>query len=145
MAQVRGFGDLKVWQRAMELMAESYTVAAMLPSEERRALADQIRRCAVSVPANIAEGHARDHLGEYLHHLSIASGSLAELHTLLLATQRLGYTAGPQIARSISLSSETGRMLFALRTALRNRRRNMRALKRGAGTDVPRDRNDVPT
>jgi four helix bundle protein len=131
--QIRGFGDLKVWQRAMELMTESYKVAGRMPNEERRGLADQIRRCAVSVPANIAEGHARDHVGEYLHHLSIASGSLAELRTLLLATELLGYATGDHLENSLALSEETSRMLSALRSAIRERRRRIRALRSRTG------------
>ena len=120
---VSGFMNLTVWQRAMELMKESYGVAARLPSNERYGLIDQLRRSALSVPANIAEGHARDTLGAYLQHLSIASGSLAELQTLLLAAQGAGYVTPQQLARPLALAHETTRMLLALRTALRKRRR----------------------
>ena len=120
---VSGFMNLTVWQRAMELMKESYGVAAGLPVSERYGLIDQLRRSALSVPSNIAEGHARDSLGAYLHHLSIASGSLAELQTLLLAAQGLGYVTPQQLARPLALAHETTRMLLALRTALRKRHR----------------------
>ena len=120
---VSGFRNLTVWQRAMELMQESYGLAASLPARERFGMADQIRRSALSVPSNIAEGHARSHVGEYLHHLSIASGSLAELQTLLLAAQDLGYITSQQLARPLSLAAETSRMLHALRAALRRRPR----------------------
>jgi four helix bundle protein len=116
-----GFVNLTVWQRAMELVKESYRVAAELPSEERYAIADQIRRSAISVPSNIAEGHSRIHVGEYLHHLSIASGSLAELQTLLLTAGDLGYVPAPQLARPLSLAHQTSRMLLALRSAVRRR------------------------
>jgi four helix bundle protein len=116
-----GFMNLTVWQRAMELMRESYKVAATLPPSERFAMADQMRRSALSVPSNIAEGHSRIHIGEYLNHLSIASGSLAELRTLLQAAGDLGYVAPPQLARPLSLARETSRMLLALRSSLRQR------------------------
>jgi four helix bundle protein len=66
-----GFMNLTVWQRAMELMEASYKVAAELPPAERYAMADQMRRSAISVPSNIGEGHSRIHVGEYLNHLSI--------------------------------------------------------------------------
>ena len=118
---VSGFMNLTVWQRAMELMKESYRLAAELPQTERYSMADQIRRSALSVPSNIAEGHARIHVGEYLNHLSIAGGSLAELQTLLLAAQDLGYLSSPQLARPLSLATETSRMLLALRSAVRRR------------------------
>ena len=121
---VSGFMNLTVWQRAMELMKESYRVAEELPHIERYSMADQIRRSARSVPSNIAEGHARVHMGEYLNHLSIAGGSLAELQTLLLAARDLGYLSPPQLARPLSLAGETSRMLLALRSAVRRRSRS---------------------
>ena len=118
-----GFMNLTVWQRAMELLLESYKVAASLPSSERFGLIDQLRRSALSVPANIAEGNARDALGAYLHHVSIASGSLAELQTILLAVKDLGYATPQQLARPLALAHEANLMLLALRTALRRRAR----------------------
>jgi S23 ribosomal protein. len=119
-----GFMNLTVWQRAMELMRESYKVAEKLPHTERYGMADQMRRSALSVPSNIAEGHSRSHVGEYLNHLSIASGSLAELQTLLIAARDIGYVSSPQLARPLSLALETSRMLSALRSAVRRRGRS---------------------
>lgn len=119
-----GFMNLTVWQRAMELMRESYKVAGKLPHTERYGMADQIRRSALSVPSNIAEGHGRVHVGEYLNHLSIASGSLAELQTLLVAARDIGYVSAPQLARPLALARETSRMLSALRSAVRRRVRS---------------------
>ena len=75
---VKSYRDLLVWQKAMDLVEESYSVASQLPKTETFGLVSQIQRAAVSVPANIAEGHGRQHLGDYLHHLSIANGSLME-------------------------------------------------------------------
>jgi four helix bundle protein len=88
---VRNFQELRVWQAAMDLVPEAYRLASHLPRQERFALSDQIRRAAVSVPANIAEGQARQHTKEFLHHLSIARGSLAELQTLIILADRLSY------------------------------------------------------
>jgi four helix bundle protein len=88
---VRNFRELRVWQIAIDLVPEAYRLARCLPHQERFVLSDQIRRAAVSVPANIAEGQARQHTKEFLHHLSIARGSLAELQTLMLLAERLSY------------------------------------------------------
>ena len=89
--KVKDYRDLKVWQRAMDLVPVAYRLARSLPRHEQFSLADQIRRSAVSVPANVAEGQARKHTREFLQHLSIARGSLAELHTLMLVAERLQY------------------------------------------------------
>lgn len=88
---VRSYHDLKVWQKGMDLVTESYLLRGLLPKDELYGLASQIRRAAVSLPANIAEGHGRDHLGDYLHHLSMANGSLMELETHLQIGKQLGY------------------------------------------------------
>jgi four helix bundle protein len=91
--EVRSFRDLCIWQAGMELVKVVYQLARSLPREERFELSDQMRRAAISVPTNIAEGHARRHTKEYLQHLSIARGSLAELLTLILLTEQLDYLA----------------------------------------------------
>ncbi len=89
--KLRSFNDLRVWQKAMDLVPEVYGLARKLPPFERFALVDQLRRAAISVPSNIAEGQARQHSKEFLQHLSIARGSLAEIETLLLLAVRLDY------------------------------------------------------
>ena len=78
------FKDLIVWRRSRELCVAVYRVAAHLPASERFEMRSQLCRAAVSIPTNIAEGHARFHRLEYLHHLSYALGSLAECETLVL-------------------------------------------------------------
>ena len=85
-------------------------------------LGSQIRRAAASIPANIAEGNGREHLGEYLHHLSIANGSLMELETHLLLARELGYADRERTDELLNLSREVNRMLAGLRRALRKRR-----------------------
>jgi four helix bundle protein len=86
-----GYRDLKVWSQAIELVPEIYRLVRKLPREETYVLADQIRRAAISIPANIAEGQARQHAKEFVQHLWIAKGSLAELDTLLIIAEKLGY------------------------------------------------------
>jgi len=83
------FQELKVWQRSMILVEETYKIINHLPSAERFALADQIRRCAVSVPSNIAEGQKRLSNKETIQFTSIALGSLGELQTQLMLCKRI--------------------------------------------------------
>src|SRR5271154_7462157 len=89
--KIASYRDLLVWQKGIDLVVKSYELSKRLPPTETYGLAAQIQRSAVSVPANIAEGHGRRHLGDYLHHLSMARGSLLELETHILITVRLGY------------------------------------------------------
>src|SRR5262249_50090727 len=81
---LQSYRDLKVWQRALDMTVECYRLSRTLPGSEVYGLSSQIRRASVSVPANIAEGHGRKHLGDYLHHPSVARGSLMELETHLV-------------------------------------------------------------
>lgn len=83
--------DLHVWQEAMDLVQDVYRVTALFPKSEVYALTSQMRRAAVSVPSNIAEGAARNSSKEFYHFLSIARGSLSELETQIQIAQRLGY------------------------------------------------------
>lgn len=116
---VRSFRDLKVWQRSVDLVVKVYEASRALPRAEIYGLTAQLRRSAVSIPSNIAEGHGREHLGDYLHHLSIANGSLMEVETQVTIASRLGYLS-PQAARQILDSSgELGRMLAGLIRSLK--------------------------
>src|SRR5687768_12050599 len=90
-ANIQSHRDLKVWQLGMVIAESVYDVTKLFPSDERFGITSQLRRAAVSIPANIAEGHARSSTKEYLRHLSIALGSLAELETLLDLSSRLNY------------------------------------------------------
>ena len=92
------YKDLIVWQRAIELVPKVYQAVRQFPKEEMYALSDQLRRAVVSIPANIAEGQARQHPKEFRQHLAIAKGSLAEVHTLLIVATRLGYITAEHLA-----------------------------------------------
>jgi len=110
---------LVVWQRAIDLVPTVYSLLRAFPKEETYAFADQVRRAVVSIPANIVEGQARQHRKEFLQHLSIAKGSLAELHTLLIVAQRLGYLSGETL-QGIEVSLQAvGRPLAGLLNSLR--------------------------
>ncbi|MGE5564627.1 MAG: four helix bundle protein [Parcubacteria group bacterium] len=116
---VVSYRDLTVWQRAMELTEEAYRVARLLPKTEEYRLTSQLVRAAVSVPANIAEGHARAGRKEFLNFLSIAGGSLAETETLLLLAARVGYVSAAQTANALARAEEVGRMLTSLKRRLK--------------------------
>jgi len=116
---IKSYRDLQVWQKAMALVVESYSVTRLLPKSESYGLIGQIQRAAVSIPANIAEGHGREHLGDYLRHLSVANGSLMELETHFLIAVELGYVTREQTAHVMSATSEVGRMLTGLTRRLR--------------------------
>ena len=111
---VADFKELEVWKKAMALTIETYRVTAMLPHTERYGLSDQMRRAAVSIPSNIAEGHSRNSNKEFLRFLSIAQGSKAELETQVLLTQQLGMLSSEQIEKLGALYREVGSMLHTI-------------------------------
>jgi four helix bundle protein len=115
---LRSYRELLVWQKAMDLVAECYRIGALLPKTELYGLKSQIQRAAVSIPANIAEGHGREHLGDYLHHLSIANGSVAELETHLLIALRLALLNEMDATHALELSTEVSKMLAGLTKSL---------------------------
>jgi four helix bundle protein len=120
----KSYRDLDVWQRAMELVEAVYRLSAKLPSSEQYGLRAQMQRAAVSVPANIAEGYGRTHRGDYLHHLSIAKGSLAEAETHLLLAVRLKLLNRSDAIEAWRLSQKVCQMLTKLVRALRPDARN---------------------
>lgn len=113
-----GFRDLRVWQKSMDLVVAIYNVTSEFPSCEKFGLSSQIRRAIVSVPSNIAEGHTREHLKEYLHHLSMAQASLAEVETQLEIAARLEYLSEPQLRSLLDTLHALGRQIHALRRSL---------------------------
>ena len=110
----KSFEDLIVWQKAMDLVVEVYQIAKLLPNEEVYALANQIKRAAVSIPSNIAEGHERNTTKDFIKYLYIARGSKGELETQLLLCVRLQYLAVTQIESAQRLLIEIGKMLNSL-------------------------------
>jgi len=106
----------------MELVVDCYDLARQLPAYEQHILTPQLLRAAISVPANIAEGHGRLAKGDYVRHLGIARGSLAELTTLMMITTEVGLLPADRLSRPHSLADETGRMLTALMRKLGTRR-----------------------
>ena len=106
--------DLSVWQKAMELTDEIYRLARLLPKEEIYSLSDQIRRAAVSIPSNIAEGRGRQTDNDFRHFLYIAKGSCYELETQLLICVRQCYLTDEDVKAALSLSDEVSRMLTSL-------------------------------
>src|SRR5689334_16808835 len=117
--KVQSYRDLLVWQKAMVMVVECYKFVSSLPKNETYGLTSQIQRAAVSIPANIAEGHGRDHLGDYLRHLSIANGSLMELETHILLVHHLAYQPMEELKPILCLTSEIGKMIAALSSSLR--------------------------
>ncbi len=115
---VRRYQDLHAWQKAMQLGIQSYRIAAAFPAHERYGLAAQLRRAAVSISLNIAEGHGRSSRREFAHFVSIARGSTMEVEVLLLFAEQLRYQAPEQLAEAQELCDAVSRMLTQLRRAL---------------------------
>ena len=114
------YKDLLVWQKAIDFVPMVYGLLKSFPREENYALADQIRRAVISIPANIAEGQARTHRKEFCQFLAIAKGSLAELHTLLIVAHRLRYLTEEQLQIQEHAINEPGRLLNGLLNKLRD-------------------------
>jgi four helix bundle protein len=115
---IRSFRDLRAWNAAMDLVLTTYGLVTKLPAAERFALADQLRRAAVSIPSNIAEGHAGGPRRRYLHHVRIAIGSLAEVDTQLELARRLQFLTADDLSVAGKQLTLTGQLLHALARAL---------------------------
>ena len=118
---VNSYRDLEVWQKGMDLVVGCYDVAKRFPADERFGLTSQLQRAVVSIPANIAEGHGRNHLKEYLHHLSIAYASLMETETHLQIAERLNYLNADSVSQLLSDTQRLGRMLNSLNRSLESK------------------------
>jgi four helix bundle protein len=118
---VQHYRQLIVWQKAMDLAEQTYQITRGFPPEEKFGLISQLRRAAASVAANIAEGQGRHHIKEFLNHLSMARGSLMEVETFLLLSERVGYVTSEKIQSLLSLSDEVSRMISGLRTSLESK------------------------
>ena len=116
---VRNYRDLQVWQKAMDLVVDCYQLTYSFPKEELYGLTNQVRRAAVSIPANLAEGHSRFNKREFVQFIGIATGSLAELETHLLIAMKLNYLDKSRTDPVLGKTDELARMLKGLRNALR--------------------------
>jgi four helix bundle protein len=121
MAKVRTFRDLVAWQKGMTLAKAIYMATRQMPTDERYGVTSQMRRAAVSIPSNIAEGHGRQSRADYLKHLRIARGPLAELMTQYeLATDMMMIESATKIVEQLN---ETDRVLQGLIRSLENKSR----------------------
>lgn len=118
---IRSHRDLEVWKDAMQLVELAYGLTEALPQREQFGLSQQIRRAAVSIPSNIAEGHSRHTRQAYLYHLGVALGSQAELETQLELTVRLGLASAMSAAECVIHAARVGRRLHALVHSLEQR------------------------
>lgn len=118
MTTVRTYRELVVWQKAMDLAVAVYRESAVFPIEETYGLRAQLRRSAVSVPSNIAEGQGRKSTREFLHRLSIAHGSLQEAETQILRSVRLAYLKAREADSLLVSSSEVDRLVNGLYASL---------------------------
>lgn len=111
---VRCFKDLNAWQKSMDLAVMVYEKVKFLPKEEMFSLSSQMRRAAISIPSNIAEGQQRKSLRDFLRFLLIANGSLGELETQLILCERLNYLKSEEMGLLMVQCSETGKLLNGL-------------------------------
>ena len=116
--KIESYQDLLVWQKAMDLVEMTYKIVVKLPINEQHGLSSQLRRAAVSVPANIAEGFGRWHGKEFVRFLLIANGSVKGLETHLLVAVRLRLIQANDIEASMQMAKEISKMIFALRDKL---------------------------
>ena len=115
---VLNYTELVAWQKAMDLVQDVYLATKTFPKEEKYGLTTQMRRAAVSIPSNIAEGQGRSGRGEFRHHLSIAHGSLRELETQLVIALRLGYLSQSCVDDLLELAGTVGRLINGLLRSL---------------------------
>jgi four helix bundle protein len=115
---IRSYRDLEVWQLAMRLAHLAYDATSLFPPIERYVLLPQVRRAALSVPGNIAEGRGREHTGDFLNFLSMSRGSLQELETYLLFANQRHYVTDAQLEAPMELADHVSRKLSRLRRTL---------------------------
>ncbi|QBX38802.1 four helix bundle protein [Brevundimonas sp. S30B] len=120
--EVRHYRDLLVWQKAITWVERVYAITREWPPEEKYGLTSQVRRSAISVPSNVAEGCARRSSGDFVRFLSIARGSLAEAETQLIIAERLGYVEQAELASLLENADEISRMLAGLINKLEMRK-----------------------
>jgi len=115
------YRDLIVWQKSIVLVKQIYKLTSIFPSEEKFGLISQLRRAAVSIPSNVAEGQARRTTGDFIHFVSNAEGSVAEVETQLILAVELSFCSPAQADTCVSLLVEIRKMLNALRRSLQGK------------------------
>ena len=118
---VKDYRELIVWQKAMNFVEFVYRATANFPKEELYGLISQMRRAAVSIPSNIAEGQARNTTRDFLHFLAIAYGSRKEVETQVLIAERLGYINNQQSNNLVQFTTEIARLISGLTNSLKKR------------------------
>jgi four helix bundle protein len=121
-AGFRSYQDLDVWKKGLAIATFMYQATANFPVDERFGLTNQMRRAAVSIPSNIAEGHARLSTAEFQRFISIAMGSIAELETQILLSAELGFLTEAISQEALRQLDEIGKMARGLHRSLANRR-----------------------
>ena len=114
----KSYEDLRVWQKAVEFTTKLYIVLKQFPKDEMYGLTSQLKRSCVSISANIAEGCGRNTIGEFKQFLGIASGSKAEVHTLLMVSKNVGILAHEDFIDLIKDLSDIGKMINGLKKSL---------------------------
>ena len=122
-SRMKSYQDLIVWRKGIDLVEEIFSLTMYLPNSQKFGLIPQMRRSAISIPANIAEGWGRKSTGNFIQYLNISSGSLAELMTQLEIIKRLKLVDLSEITKSESLGIEISKMLFVLIKNLEKRTR----------------------
>ena len=120
MGNIKSYRDLIVWQKSMKLVTDIYSVTRSFPADEMYTLTSQLRRCAISIPSNIAEGYGRHTTGEYKRFLQIAVGSIFELQTQIEIASNLKYLSSELFNNLSSIAKEIELMLFSLINKLIN-------------------------
>jgi four helix bundle protein len=111
---IQSYRELEVWKQSMDLVIEVYFLSKKFPKDERFGLISQMQQSAISIPSNIAEGYGRSHRGDYLHHLSIARGSLCELETQIIIAGRLKYVTNAEAKKAWDLCQACGKMFTSM-------------------------------
>jgi len=127
MGSINSFKDLIAWQKGMDVVEEVYKISASFPRHEQFGLTAQVRRAAVSIPSNVAEGFARPGKADYIRFLDISRGSANEVETQLMVAERLKFASTERTGRVVQLVNEVQRVLKGLVDSIeRNNRANFR-------------------
>ena len=124
MTKVQTYKELIVWQKSMDMTEMLYSLLKKLPKVETYVLSDQMRRAAISIPSNIAEGYGRNTKKEYLQFLYIANGSVCELETQLTLCVRVNYFSETEIQPIMSLLSEIGKIIMTITKKINSNTKN---------------------